>query len=166
MAMMNPYLIIGALVGAIALFGGGFAGGVRYEAGIAAKRDLARERAQSEAVLAVVAENEAIQKANEAKARKVSRSHADELATIRAQFNADRAGGLRVTSAVCDAVTFKADSPGAGRVDAPAAGTVQLPAEIERRLRELARDADEVTATARALQDWARANGFYGPPEK
>ncbi len=162
---MNPYLIIGALVGAIALFCGGFAGGVRYEAGIAAKRDLARERAQSEAVLAVVAENEAIQKSNEAKARKVSKSHADELATIRAQFNADRAGGLRVTAAVCDAVTFKADTPGSAGTNGAAAGTVVLPESLERNLWQLTREADEVTAKARALQDFIRENGLYGPPE-
>jgi len=160
---MNPYAIIAALVGAIALSIAAFVGGVKYEKGIVAKRDLVAAQEQSKAIVSVMEKNDAERLANEAKARKVTKNHAAELETIRAAYAAP-IGGLRITANACASLTpASGPAPSASRPDGNPPATVAIPADVERRLFDLARQADEVTAVARGLQEWVKANGFYGP---
>jgi hypothetical protein len=99
---------------------------------------------------------------------KVSDDHEKELEALRRDRAADRlafdrAGGLRVTRAVCDRPAGQAEAPGAGGRDEAGAGTVRLPEPVENDLWALADDADEVSAQLRACQAWIVTNGFYGP---
>jgi hypothetical protein len=120
-----------------------------------------RADAEQKATLKAIENNTRIAQQQEIDNRKVSNAHQSELTAVRAEYERP-AGRLRITSTVCDqfAGATKTDRT-AGTDEAPA-GTVVLPEPIERDLRRLARDADEVTATARALQEWTRKNGFAG----
>lgn len=165
---MNAQIIIAALVGSIVLSVSAFVGGVKYEKGVVARRDLAAQQEQSKALVRAIDSRDAQRLKDEGIARKVSKDHASELDAIRAEFERNRASsehsGLRITADACRAITpASAQSTSTSRPDAEPTATVALPAGVEQRLRELAREADEVNAIARGLQAWARANGFYGP---
>lgn len=164
--MFNPWLILGAIVAAIALATGSFVGGAKYEKGQQARRDMAIEQGKTRAVLRAMENNTAEQLANEAKARKASKDHASELSAIRAEFERASTGGLRITADACRSLApATAEAASTSRPDAATTGSIALPAAVEWRLRELAREADETLAIARALQEWIIANGFYGPAE-
>ena len=99
---------------------------------------------------------------------KVSSDHEKELEALRRDRAADRAavdraGGLRVTRAVCGPAAGQAEAPGAGGRDEASASTVRLPERVENDLWALADRADEVSAQLRACQAWIVTNGFYGP---
>lgn len=68
------------------------------------------------------------------------------------------AGGLRITKAVCNpsGAIATAQSP-AGNNEAE---SVRLPTDVERRLFDLARKADEVNTQLSACQGWIKANGM------
>jgi hypothetical protein len=94
--------------------------------------------------------------------REVSNDYQQEAAVVRAyQPSGQR---LRIPGPVCPKATGETEAASAGRADGAASGTVALPEDIERRLRDRRKEADGVTAICRGLQEWARANGFYGPP--
>lgn len=106
-------------------------------------------------------DNARIQQENEAKARKVTASHENELTAIRTEYkrNTDR---LRLPSSICRNITVTAEATSASGSDGTPSASVVLPEEIGRNLRDAAKEADEVTARARGLQDFSRDNGFYG----
>lgn len=162
--MFNAQIIIAGLVASIVLSVSAFVGGVKYEKGVVARRDLAAQIDQSKALVRAIDNRDAQRLKDEGIARKVSKDHASELEAIRAEYERSRTGGLRITADACRAITpASAQASSAGRTDAAPSATIALPAAVEQRLRELARDADESNAIARGLQEWARANGFYGP---
>lgn len=123
-------------------------------------KDSARITAEQKATLTAIENNTRIAQQQEIDKRKVINAHQAELAAIRAAYERP-ATRLRITSAVCNQPAAATEADNASRTDAPIAGTVALPESIERDLRKLARDADEVTATARALQEFAKTSGCY-----
>lgn len=122
-------------------------------------KEIRRITAEQKATLQAIENNTRIEQQQEIDKRKVINGYQTEIASIRATHERV-AGRLRISSAICNSAAATGQADGASRTDAAAAGTVELPIETERDLRRLARDADEVTATARALQEWARLNGM------
>jgi hypothetical protein len=162
-AWCYPLLLLVALAGA--------GGAYEHETGITKGKAIVQEQwdaaekqradAEQKATLKAIENNTRIAQQQEIDNRKVSNAHQSELTAVRAEYGRP-AGRLRITGAVCDQSAATTETDRAGGADAAPAGTVVLPEPIERDLRRLARDADEVMATARALQEWARLNGFAG----
>jgi hypothetical protein len=90
------------------------------------------------------------QKENTEKERKVSNAHQIELSAIRNRYEHSNQRLRYTTSDKCDSAGLPNTTAG---TDATATRAVELPESITENLRRLARDADEVTATARGLQD-------------
>lgn len=106
---------------------------------------------------------------NEENARRASNGYQTAVETIQSQsaaalLAARRAGGLRISAAVCGsnrpATSIQAPSPSGP--DGPGAGTVELPDAVTERLYALAQRADTLAEQLRGLQSWVRLNGFYG----
>lgn len=89
--------------------------------------------------------------------QKVSNAYQKDLRDARAYVPAGR---VQLTAAVCDQAAGKAKAAGASGSDGAATGTIALPEDIERRLRARRKEADEVTAICRGLQNWVIENGF------
>jgi hypothetical protein len=95
----------------------------------------------------------------------VEEDHAKAIDAIRQKYDSDiaavrAAGGLRLPRSVCSSPGTQATGTGGSHED-PAA-TIVLPATTTDDLFDFARQADEVTETARTCQNWIRANQFYG----
>ena len=161
---MNLQLILAAIVMSGVTFIAGMFGGVKYERGQEAKRAIVAEQARSKVLMRAIEDRDAERIKADSIVRKVGEKYAAELDQVRA--SRDAAVGLRVDASICrpDDATAAAQASSPARPDAPAPGTVALPADVARNLLDLARRADEVTAQGRALQDWARQNGFAGTP--
>lgn len=116
--------------------------------------------------------NRAVAADNQAKERKTSEIHEQELAKLAsvaaaARRRADAAGGLRISANVCPATSSPAggtEAAGASGRDEAGAGTVALPADLQDSLWALVNEADQTSAQLRACQGWIRLNGFYGAP--
>lgn len=122
-------------------------------------KENARITAEQLALFKALEQNERTRQQQEIDNRKVSNAHQAELAAVRAEYERPT-GRLRITADVCRDFAVGAETDRATGADASTAGTVALPKPVERDLRSLQREADEVTAAARGLQDWARKNGF------
>lgn len=157
-------MILAAIVMAGVTFIGGMFLGVKYERGQEARRSIVAEQERSKVLMRAIEDRDAERIRADQTARKVGQKYAAELDQVRAHY--DTAVGLRVNASICrpDDAAAAAQAPSAGKPDAPATGTVALPEAVARNLLDLARRADEVTAQGRALQDWARQNGFASPP--
>lgn len=162
MSTLDPRLWLALMLSHGLLFGAGYLrgdlAGVKAERATWQVKEAQRVTAEQKATLQAIENNTRIAQQQEIDKRKVINAHQNELAAIRAAYE-HPASRLRIpVAAVCNqpAATGQADS--ASGIDAATAATVELPAQIDDDLRRLARDADEVTATARALQEWARLN--------
>lgn len=90
------------------------------------------------------------QKDNAEKERKASNAHQIELSAIRNRYESVNKRLRYTTTAKCDPAGMPETATG---TNAAIARTVELPSEIAENLQRLARDADEVTAIARGLQN-------------
>lgn len=166
--MLNPYAIIGALILFIAVTLGGVHTGRKLERATWQAKELATAAETETALLAEHAKYVRLQKFNEATARKVSADHEQAIHDLTKQYDAARAavraaGGLRVSRAICaDPHAATTEGAGAGRPDEGTAATVALSPEVEKRLFDLAEEADELAERLRALQSWVKASGHYG----
>lgn len=122
-------------------------------------KELVRASAEQKAILAAVENNTRIAQQQEIDKRKVINGYQTELAAIRAAANRP-AGGLRISRAVCNPPAGTGQTDNSSGTNAAVTGSVELPDQVANDLRKLASDADEVTATARALQEWIRLNGM------
>lgn len=162
MKFLDPYL--GALKATIilALVLGIFAAGHRFGAqGVQAAWDKERaERvaADNAAILSRVKNNERIAEQQALDNDRIRKGYEDEIARIRA--DRARAPGLRVTADVCTGLAGAAKTEGTGGSDAAVTGTIALPAQVDRDLRQLMEEADEVVAGCRAAQDFIVTNGM------
>ena len=133
---------------------------------------LARADAQTKAVLAAVAKNEADRQQDLAATRTTIATYErklheadDRIAVERAAADRER---LRITIPQRACPAPASEAAGAGRADAAGAvETIELPEAVERGLRDLVESADREVARLGAkvdgLQDWIRTHGFYGP---
>lgn len=160
--MMNliPYRILPVVLALIALIGAGYVWGHHAATNAASAAELVRVSAQEKETLKAVENNTRIAQQQEIDKRKVTNDYLAEIAKVRAAA-AHPAGGLYLPATACHPLAAAATSGDAGRTDAATAGTVALPDAITSDLRRLASDADEVTATARALQEAVRTSGCY-----
>jgi hypothetical protein len=133
---------------------------------------LTRAGAETKAVLAAVAKNEAERQQDLAAARATIATYErklheadDRIADERAAADRER---LRITIPRRDCPAPAGEAAGAGRADAAGeTEIVELPEAVERGLRDLVEDADRevarLGAKVDALQDWIRTHGFFGP---
>lgn len=124
-------------------------------------KDLDRISSEQKATLKAIENNTRIAQQQEIDKRKVVNDYQKELAAIRIERDRGRTGRLYLPATVCNSVATATKTDDSGGVGAAIAGAVELPEAIERDLRDLVRDADEVTATARAMQESARTSGCY-----
>ncbi len=165
--MLNPWVWVGALLTAAALVAGGVGVGKRLERQVWQAEKI---KLQNDYVVTLEKTFEDRRRAelfNQANARKATENLEKALETLRAGYAVDiaavrAAGGLRIPRATCPAARAP-QSPGASGPHEEAAATEKLPDRIEERLFALALRADEQAEQLRALQDWVRDNGFYGP---
>lgn len=123
-------------------------------------KEITRASTEQKAILAAMENNTRIAQQQEIDKRKVVNAYQTEIATIRAAAN-HPTGGLYLPRAACNPLAGTSQTDNSGGTDAAIAGAVALPDAITANLRDLARDADEVTATARALQESVRSSGCY-----
>ena len=164
---MNPYIILGALVSAIALFSGGFMAGKHYGTTTQKVADQAEfdkinnertaqkaeanklyRQAQSD-IIALQAERDTLKTTLETE-RETNRKATDDLRTkysgLSLRFRAQSARpGANSGSTAC---------PGTGPASAAAAPVLQLPDSITSDLRQLALDADKLR------DDYAECYGY------
>lgn len=169
---MNRLLpaLLGAIVLALAMAAGHHLGAVAVQADW--DRDtFARVAAEKKAVLDAVAKNEVARQQDLATARATiaeyeRKSHEDDARITAERAAADRER-LRITIPKRACPAAAGEAAGAGRADAASTvETVELPEPVDRRLRDLAEDADREIAGLRvqlgALQEWIVMHGFYG----
>jgi hypothetical protein len=133
---------------------------------------LARADAQTKAVLAAVAKNEAERQQDLAAARTTIATYERKLHEADDRIAAERAAAdrerLRITIPQRACPAPAGEAAGAGRADAAReTETVELPEAVERGLRDLVEGADREVARLGAkvdgLQEWIRTHGFFGP---
>lgn len=168
--MISPYAIIGAIALLITVaLGGAHVGRKMERSNWQAKEIATKERMALDLEIAH-ARIRRIQLSNEANARKATAQHEQAISDLNAKYDAARAavraaGGLRIPASICpDARADKGAST--SRPDESPAATVALPQETERRLFDLAQQADQLSEQLRSLQGWVKTNGHYGEPDK
>lgn len=163
MSILDPRLWLALMLSHGLLFGAGYwrgdFAGTKSERATWQAKEAQRVTTEQKATLQAIENNTRIEQQQEIDKRKVVNDYQKEIAAIRAAYERTT-GRLRISSAVCNSVAATDQADSASRTDATTTSTVELPAQVDGDLRRLARDADEVTATARALQEWVRLNGF------
>lgn len=124
-------------------------------------KDSARITSEQKATLKAIENNTRIAQQQEIDKRKVINGYQTELAAVRTERDRNRTGSLYLPATVCHSVAAATKTDDPGGADAATAGAVALPGAIAADLRDLARDADEVTVVARALQESVRTSGCY-----
>jgi hypothetical protein len=118
------------------------------------KANADRANAEKAAVLARVSENLEIFRRQELDNQKITKAHDDELTKIRADLS--RSERMRIASALCGGPTGTAQAASAGGSDgADPAGRV-LSAEMDGAVKSLILEMEQVAATGRACQSFAR----------
>jgi hypothetical protein len=161
-------VVLGLIVAGIVLVAWAEHRGAMLERAGWEKKETQRQKDKADLLRKHAAEVAALTEQYHLNNLKVSIDHENELEALRRDRAADRlafdrAGGLRVTRAVCDSPAAGPEAAGAGGRDEASASTVRLPEPIESDLWAIVNDADEVSAQLRSCQAWIVANGFYGP---
>ena len=182
---MSPYAVLGAVLLVVATFFFGQHQGRKLERTTWQAAQLKLEQSHRAEMGKELAARKREREFQQAVARKATERHEQALTDLQAHYDrqlADlrRTGGLRIPASVCPAnqPTGAGQAAGASGPDASGAGpgqlpqgtagsipTIALPEPIEQRLTGLTRRGDELAEQLRALQQWVRDNGFYGPPE-
>lgn len=173
---MTPGQIKLCLAAAVSCVAVAAAAGTGYHFGAASVHaewtveELARAKAEKNAVLAAVQKNEA-DRQNDLRATKATLANVErKLNEANDRITAERAAAdrerLRITIPQRDCPAAAGETASAGRADAAGAvETVDLPAATERRLRDVAEGADREVERLRVklegLQDWVASHGFY-----
>lgn len=165
MNLLSPTLWLVLVLSHGALFGAGYfngvSDGVKSERVTWQEKEVARIESEQVAMLAAAADSSRIAKLNAENNRKAINENQAEKQAIRTAY--ERVTHvMRIDAAACNSVAAAGQAGGASGVDAASAGTIALPDKIADDLWYLARDADEVNATARGLQEWIKLNGMTG----
>lgn len=124
-------------------------------------KDSARITAEQKATLKAIENNTRIAQQQEIDKRKIINDHQKELAAVRAERDRTRTSSLYLPATICSGIAAATKTDNPSGINAAPAGKIALPDAITANLRDLARDADEVTATARSLQEFAKTSGCY-----
>ena len=156
---MSPYAWLAALLVVIAtatgLYWKGHVDGFHARDVIAVNDENRRKVAEDKAIADRLRANELRAKKEAADKAKIVKGYENELAQARATHAA--AVGLRVDASVCRGFAGSGESKSASDRNADTPATIALPESIGRNLQDLARQADEVIATCRALQEWVKS---------
>jgi hypothetical protein len=124
-------------------------------------KDSARIAAGQKATLKAIENNTRIAQQQEIDKRKVINEYQTELAAVRTERDRNRTGSLCLPATICHSAAAATKAGNASGIDAAIAGAVAVPDAHAANLRDLARDADEVAAMARALQESVKTSGCY-----
>lgn len=118
----------------------------------------ATQVAEASAINARLADNAKLEAKHAADNAALTKAHDEEIQKLSVAYRAARSTGLRISASACDrpAKTASAESS-SGSNDA---ATIQLPPETERRLFNLAEDADKCSVQLTTLQKWLHANSL------
>ena len=133
------------------------------------KADAARVKVEQAAIAERNRKNDIERAEQQATNQKVIVSYEKRIQTLQDQYAdaraaADRAGGLRISRAVCSSTAGPAEAASAGGADEATAGTLRLPRQIEDDLWRAALHSDEIVEQARALMAWIVEQGFAPKP--
>lgn len=137
----------------VALLLTGFWAGTKVESASAAKEKLALVQGHANALAKAFSDYEVQIDAQREKDKEVIDGYVSEMAKIERRYRElARGDRLRLPRAVvCGANALPAIPPGEPVIDEGVAPTVVLPERVEEDLRQLAREADEVTAQCRSV---------------
>lgn len=160
---MNPYLIIGAVVGSLALAAASYGTGYHMR-GVKADRDIAKLQLDARnAVIEFTAKSAAKDSANAEIARNVDAAYTAKIAAIESDRDsaADRYAKLlrRPAPVACSSsVPTAAADTGSGTGSRPSDND-GLSAEIGRDFATLGADANKLVEAVRACQAWGKVVG-------
>lgn len=119
---------------------------------------VTRKTAEAAAVIARVAENKQIVDQQQLDNQRITKAHNDEINSVRAAIA--RAPGLRIGAALCSGFASAPDTVGAGSGDDADPRTRLLPDALDRDIKALILEVEEVASTGRACQSFVRAGGM------
>ncbi len=119
---------------------------------------VARRSAEAAAVIARVAENEQIADQQQLDNQLITKAHNDEITQVRTALA--RSERLRVGPSLCSGFASTPDTDGAGSGDDADTRTRLLPDALDRDIRALILEVEDVAATGRACQAFVRAGGL------
>jgi hypothetical protein len=119
------------------------------------KANADRANAEKAAVLARVSENQGLFRQQEITNQNITKAHNDELTRVRADLS--RAPRLRIGSALCDGPASTAQTAGTGSGNAADTGSRVLSPEMDRDVKALILEMEQVAATGRACQNFVRS---------
>lgn len=165
---MNPYVIIGGLVLLIGAWFGGSYTGAKVERATWQKKEIALMAAYARDLEKEITNRDRERQFNEAKARKASENHEKALTKLKSEYTADlaalrSAGGLRIPKRWCPPAASPGIAAGTSGPDESASATEALPERTQEGLFSMTEEADQLAERLRALQNWIRDNGLYGP---
>jgi hypothetical protein len=156
---MNPWAIVGALVAAILIGGAGFRFGDSYGTNaVQAKWDAdkaVRATAEKAAVLDRVAQNQQVFRQQEITNQNITKAHDEELAKVRADLS--HASRMRIGSALCSGPAGSPQTASAGSGNAADTAGRVLSAEMDGAVKSLILEMEQVAATGRSCQSFARS---------
>lgn len=119
---------------------------------------LKRTNAETAAVLARVAENQAIFKRQERDSENIKKAHDDEINTVRAVLA--KSERLRAGTAFCGGSASKADAQSAGGSNGADPGRALVRQDVQRDIDALKLTVESAFAAGRACQAFVKANGM------
>lgn len=130
----------------------GFLIGTKVEGAAASKQKLQLQTAHIEQLDKAFANYQTKLEEQRKQNEEVISEYLDEKAEIERKYRElNRSRSLRLPKSICDSGPVPTSSPGESGSTESDAATVALPDTVTEDLRQLARDADEVTAQCRAL---------------
>lgn len=152
-----PYRLaaVAALIGA--LFGAGYWMGFKHERAAWAADVVKREKAEASAIIERTAENVKLAAQQASDNAAITKAHDEELASVRARLAASermrRPAFCGGTPAPAQAESAASSTP----ADPPSG---LLPVEVDRDIKALVLQTEEIAATARACQAFIHDNGM------
>lgn len=119
---------------------------------------LKRANAEKAAVLARVSENQQIFRQQEITNQNITKAHNDELAKVRTDLA--RSERMRIGSSFCPRPATTTQATGAGGSDGTDTTTRVLSESMDRSVKSLILEMEQVAATGRACQSFVRKNGM------
>ncbi len=159
---MNPYTIIAGLLLAVGLFGAGVHTGKKLERSGWQAKEIATKEATAVEHARLLAANETLRDKFTLDMKKASTDHENEIAANNVRLRADSNKRVPVSAAFCKSTAGKAsEGTSAGSTQQADTGAGHLPDTFARDLRQLASDADQVTADLRQMITAAKAAGCF-----
>ncbi len=158
-AMTWPYRWLALAGFALALVVFGYVQGLQHGADKAQALALSQLKTQEKAMLTRLAENNATAAKQRSDNLQISNKHYEEVTSIRAALDAERAKRMRVP-AFCPRLAGPTQAPGTASGNGPDPGERLLPEGVAADIQRLILETELATATGRACQAFLVANGL------